>query len=101
MESKLLHEQQGQKTYALIFDTGDEAMAGLADFARENKLGASRITAIRGLPRRRARLLRLGVEGIQEDPRARAGRGPVADRRRRDAGWRAEGPRPRGRRPLR
>ena len=46
MKSKLIHEHQGEKTYALIFDTGDEAMGGLAEFARQNKLGASRITAI-------------------------------------------------------
>jgi predicted DNA-binding protein with PD1-like motif len=46
MKSKLIHEHQGEKTFALIFDTGDEAMAGLAEFARANKLGASRFTAI-------------------------------------------------------
>src|SRR4051794_40680206 len=46
MKSKLIHEQQGEKTFALIFDTGDKAMAGLVEFARQNKLGASRITAI-------------------------------------------------------
>src|SRR3954447_20073680 len=46
MRSKLIHEHQGEKTFALIFDTGDEAMAGLVEFARANKLGAARITAI-------------------------------------------------------
>ena len=29
MKSKLIHEHHGEKTFALIFDTGDEAMAGL------------------------------------------------------------------------
>jgi len=42
----LIHEHQGEKTFALIFETGDEAMAGLVDFARTNRLGAARFTAI-------------------------------------------------------
>ena len=46
MKSKMIHESQGEKTFALIFDTGDEAMAGLVEFARANKLGAARFTAI-------------------------------------------------------
>jgi len=46
MKSKLINEQQGEKTFALIFETGDEAMSGLARFAKENALGASRFTAI-------------------------------------------------------
>ncbi len=39
MKSKLIHEHQGEKTFALIFETGDEVMAGLKGFARENGLG--------------------------------------------------------------
>lgn len=46
MRSKLLHEADGQKTYALIFETGDEVMSNLQKFARDNRLGASRFTAI-------------------------------------------------------
>ena len=46
MKSKLIHEHHGEKTYALIFDTGDEAMAGLVGFARQIALGAARFTAI-------------------------------------------------------
>ena len=46
MKSKLIHDHQGEKTFALIFDTGDEAMAGLIEFARANALGASHFTAI-------------------------------------------------------
>ena len=46
MKSKLIHEQAGEKTYALIFETGDEAMAGLTDFARKNRLGGAHFTAI-------------------------------------------------------
>jgi predicted DNA-binding protein with PD1-like motif len=45
MQAKLLNEQ-GPKTYAVIFDKHDEVMAGLLRFAREQKLAASRFTAI-------------------------------------------------------
>ncbi len=46
MKSKLIHEHQGERTFALVFETGDEAMAGLREFAKQNKLGAARFTAI-------------------------------------------------------
>ena len=38
MEAKQIHEEAAQKTYALVFDTDEEVMAGLAEFARENDL---------------------------------------------------------------
>lgn len=46
MKSKLIHEHHGEKTYALIFDTGDEVMAGLLGFARQNATGGAHFTAI-------------------------------------------------------
>ena len=46
MRARLLHDHQGQKTFAVIFETGDEAMKGLSDFAREQKLSAAHFTAI-------------------------------------------------------
>jgi predicted DNA-binding protein with PD1-like motif len=46
MQSKLIHDQQGERTFALIFETGDEAMAGLVKFARAKALHACRFTAI-------------------------------------------------------
>ncbi len=46
MEAKQIHEEDGQKTFALIFDTGDEVMAGLTGFAKENDLSAASLTAI-------------------------------------------------------
>jgi predicted DNA-binding protein with PD1-like motif len=46
MKSKLIHEHQGEKTFVLIFDTGDEAMSGLVEFAKANQLGAGRFSAI-------------------------------------------------------
>jgi predicted DNA-binding protein with PD1-like motif len=46
MRSKLLHESDGQKTYALVFETGDQVMSTLEAFARDNRLGGSHFTAI-------------------------------------------------------
>ncbi len=45
MRAQLIQEQGG-KTYVLIFDTGDEVMAGLLAFAREQRLAGSRFSAI-------------------------------------------------------
>lgn len=48
MKAQLLHDNQGEKTFVLIFATGDEAIAGLTAFAKEKGLGASHFTAIGG-----------------------------------------------------
>ncbi len=48
MKSQLLHDNQGEKTFVLVFATGDEAIAGLTAFAKEKGLGASHFTAIGG-----------------------------------------------------
>ena len=45
MKTKLLHDD-GEKTFAIIFDKGDEVTSGLLAFAKENKLSASHFTAI-------------------------------------------------------
>lgn len=45
MKTKLLHQGQ-QKTWAIVFDTGDEVAAGLKAFAREHQLTASQFTAL-------------------------------------------------------
>jgi predicted DNA-binding protein with PD1-like motif len=45
MHAKLIQES-GERTWALIFDTGDEVAAGLLDFARKNHLAGSHFTAI-------------------------------------------------------
>jgi predicted DNA-binding protein with PD1-like motif len=45
MKSKLIHDGP-QKTFALIFDKGDEFMEGLLVFAKQQKLGGSHFTAI-------------------------------------------------------
>jgi predicted DNA-binding protein with PD1-like motif len=46
MKSKVLHEAAGQRTIALIFQTGDKVMSALAEFAGENRLSGSHFTAI-------------------------------------------------------
>lgn len=45
MKSKLLSEE-GSRTFAIVFATGDEVTAGLHSFAEENRLSASHFTAI-------------------------------------------------------
>jgi predicted DNA-binding protein with PD1-like motif len=46
VKAKLLHEQQGEKTFVLIFDTGDEVVSGLLEFAKNQHLNGSHFTAI-------------------------------------------------------
>ena len=45
MKGKLISEG-AQRTFAVILDTGDEAMACLTAFAREHRLSASQFTAL-------------------------------------------------------
>jgi predicted DNA-binding protein with PD1-like motif len=46
VKSRLIHEDGGQRTFVLVFDTGDEAMDGLSEFAREQRLSAAQLTGI-------------------------------------------------------
>jgi predicted DNA-binding protein with PD1-like motif len=46
MKSALLHEHGGLRTFSLVLATGDEAMASLTAFAREQKLSATQFGAI-------------------------------------------------------
>jgi predicted DNA-binding protein with PD1-like motif len=46
MQTKLLHEDAGKQTFAVIPRTGDEAMRCLQEFAARERLGSSQITAI-------------------------------------------------------
>lgn len=45
MRSKLLNDN-GERTYALVFDVGDEVASGLAQFVEDHNFTASRFTAI-------------------------------------------------------
>ena len=49
MKSKLINERSGEKTFALIFDTDDEAVSGLVEFAKTHSIGSGRFTAIGAL----------------------------------------------------
>jgi predicted DNA-binding protein with PD1-like motif len=45
MKSKLIHDGE-EKTFALVFETGEEVTAGLLRFAREHQLAGAHLTAI-------------------------------------------------------
>jgi predicted DNA-binding protein with PD1-like motif len=49
MKSKLVNEVNGQKTYVLVFVTGDEVAAGLQSFAADHHVTAAGFTAIGAL----------------------------------------------------
>jgi predicted DNA-binding protein with PD1-like motif len=46
MKTKLIHDREWLRTFALVFDKGDEVLTGLRDFARETNLAAAQFTAI-------------------------------------------------------
>ena len=46
MKAQRIGEAHGEKTFAVIFDSGDEVKAGLLAFAREQRLAGSHFTAI-------------------------------------------------------
>lgn len=46
MKFRTLHEEGGQKTFALVFYTGDEVVSGLTEFAKDQGLDAASFTAI-------------------------------------------------------
>jgi len=45
MQAKLLYEQAGLRTFAVIFKQGDEVLALLRPFAEANKIAAAQFTA--------------------------------------------------------
>lgn len=49
MRSKLLHEANGERTFAVILETGDEILSSLDVFADENGLEAATFKAIGAL----------------------------------------------------
>lgn len=49
MQSKLLHQDDGQRTFAVVMQTGDEVMTTLKEFAVRERLSAAQITAIGAL----------------------------------------------------
>lgn len=49
MQSRLLHEAGGQRTFAVILQTGDEVTACLTDFATRERITAAQVSAIGAL----------------------------------------------------
>lgn len=46
MQQTLLHDEHGEKTWALIFGKGDEVIGELTRFAEQHRLSAAHFTAI-------------------------------------------------------
>ncbi|ETR75807.1 hypothetical protein X566_24410 [Afipia sp. P52-10] len=49
MQCKLLHDNDGQRTFAVVLDTGDEVMTTLSAFIARERLGAAHVSAIGAL----------------------------------------------------
>jgi predicted DNA-binding protein with PD1-like motif len=49
MQSKLLHDAHGQRTFAVILSSGDEVMTSLKQFVTQQKITAAQISAIGAL----------------------------------------------------
>jgi uncharacterized protein len=49
MESKLLHQHNGQRTFAIVLKTGEEVFGSLSEFARTEGISAAAISAIGAL----------------------------------------------------
>jgi uncharacterized protein len=49
MRSKLLNEAGGQRTFALVMQSGDEAVACLQEFVRQERISAAQFTGIGAL----------------------------------------------------
>jgi hypothetical protein len=101
MRHRLLHDD-GERTFALVLDSGDEALGSVEAFAREQRLRGSRLQAVGGFRTGTLGFWDPQVACVQEDPLRGAGGGPLVSggydgesRRRR------EGSRPRRARPPR
>jgi len=46
MQHKLLHENSGQRTFAVVLETGDEPMDCLESFAKQHRISAAQISGI-------------------------------------------------------
>src|SRR5438045_9240080 len=46
MKSKLLHDEKGLKTFAMVFEKGDEVRQGLLEFANTNRFADAHLTGI-------------------------------------------------------
>ena len=51
MKATRLDEQHGRRTFVVVFDSGDEAKAGLTTFAHEQHIAGAQLTAVGGFSR--------------------------------------------------
>ena len=49
MQARLLHENAGQRTYAVVLETGDEVMQGLQQFVERERITTAQLSAIGAL----------------------------------------------------
>jgi uncharacterized protein len=49
MNSKLLHERDGRRTFAVVMNKGDEVLSSIGAFAKRQRISAAQITAIGAL----------------------------------------------------
>ncbi len=49
MKSQLIHQSNGERTFALVFETDDAVVPLLEEFVAEHQVGAARFTAIGAL----------------------------------------------------
>ena len=66
MESRLLHEAGGQRTFAVILATDDEVVASLRGIRGARKYPRGDVYGHRRTQRRRVALLQLGEERVRE-----------------------------------
>lgn len=46
MQTRLLNDAQGLRTFAIVLETGDEAIDSITRFAQEERLSAAQLTAV-------------------------------------------------------
>lgn len=68
MQQKLIHDAEGRRTYALILDTGDEAMAEIEAFARREQIDAAQISGIGAFEKAVLRYFDWGEKAYQDLP---------------------------------
>jgi predicted DNA-binding protein with PD1-like motif len=67
VKSKLIHDGD-EKTFAIVFDTGDEVITGLLAFAKEQKLAASHFAGIGAAERVTLGFFELGKRDYKKIP---------------------------------
>lgn len=68
MRSKLLNDTQGQRTFAVILEAGDEAMGCLQTFIEKERISAAQLTGIGALSRATLRYFDWETKAYQPIP---------------------------------